>query len=131
MLLLVPAAMLVFLAMVALVIDAATMFLAERQLADLAAATAQDAVRALDVPEYYASGAIRVDRDAAARRMRDLRVDFERHAVVDDVACVLDTRPARAVASCRGRAHPILAQIWGGSNGVEIAATESARAALG
>lgn len=128
-LLLVPAALLVTLLMFSLVIDAATLYLGSRQLADLAAAGAQDAVRALDPAAYYARGDIVVDRDAAQQRLAVIRDDAARHGIVTGVSCSLHTQPATAVVTCRGRVHPIVAPVWDAGDGaVEVSAIETATA---
>lgn len=63
-LLLVPAGVLVVLALAAMAVDAAVAFLGERQVADLAAAAANDAVTAgVDEDHLRATGEVRLDPD--------------------------------------------------------------------
>lgn len=65
---LMPAAVLVLVAMAGVTVDAALVFLADRQLADAAAAAANDAVAAaLDDAAFYEAGELRVDPDEARR----------------------------------------------------------------
>lgn len=66
---LMPAAVLVLVALAGVTVDAALVFLADRQLADAAAAAANDAVAAaLDDAAFYGEGELRVD-PATARRV--------------------------------------------------------------
>lgn len=61
MLILMPAAVLIFLVLGALAVDSAAVFLAQRQLANAAVAAANDAVAAVDVDFYYGEGSFRLD----------------------------------------------------------------------
>lgn len=60
-LVLMPAAVLIFLVLGALAVDAAAVFLAHRQLANAAVAAANDAVAAVDVDGFYGDGSFRLD----------------------------------------------------------------------
>lgn len=55
-----PAAVLIFLVLGALSVDAAVVFLAQRQLANAAVAAANDAAAAVDVEVYYDDGSLRL-----------------------------------------------------------------------
>lgn len=61
-LMLMPAAVLVFLVLGVLAVDAASVFLVQRQLANTAVAAANDAVAAVDVEAFYGDGSFRLDR---------------------------------------------------------------------
>jgi Flp pilus assembly protein TadG len=60
-LVLMPAAVLIFLVLGALAVDSAAVFLAQRQLANAAVAAANDAVAAVDVDAYYGEGSFRLE----------------------------------------------------------------------
>ncbi len=55
-----PAAVLIFLILGALAVDAAVVFLAQRQLANAAVAAANDAAAAVDVEQFYGDGSLRL-----------------------------------------------------------------------
>ncbi len=129
-LLLVPAALLIMIAMVGLVIDAAVAYLGQRQLADLAAAAARDAVQALDHDAYYDRGAVEIDHAAAAVRIETLRALQDGDRSLEDVTCVLDSMPSRVTVTCQARARPLIVPVWGlAGDQIRLTAVESARAA--
>ena len=67
-LLLLPAAVLALLVLGAIAVDSAVVFTAQRQVADAAAAAANDAAaRAVDADDFYRCGAVRLDAGAARR----------------------------------------------------------------
>ena len=67
-LMLMPAAVLVVLLLGAIALDFAAVFLAERELANVAAAAANDAAtQALDREAFYSDGTVRLDPDRARR----------------------------------------------------------------
>lgn len=87
---LLPAAVLIFIGLGTLAVDASVVFLAERQAANLASSVANDAAtEAIDIARYYATGEVVIDparaqavADAAAARdglahLHDLTVDAE------------------------------------------------------
>lgn len=90
-LVLMPAAVLIFLMLGVLAVDAAAVFLVQRQLANAAVAAANDAVAAVDVDEFYGGGSFRLDRlrvqrvvDETVQRLGLDRLDrLEAVAVVD------------------------------------------------
>ncbi|CAN5171692.1 hypothetical protein BH24ACT1_BH24ACT1_10680 [soil metagenome] len=57
-----PVAVLIFLMLGVLAVDAAAVFLVQRQLANAAVAAANDAVAAVDVDEFYRGGSFQLDR---------------------------------------------------------------------
>lgn len=61
-LVLMPVAVLIFLMLGVLAVDAAAVFLVQRQLANAAVAAANDAVAAVDVDEFYGGGSFQLDR---------------------------------------------------------------------
>lgn len=70
MLVLMPAAVLIFFVLGALAVDAAVVFLAQRQLANAAVAAANDAAAAVDVERFYGDGSLRL-LPAQARRVAE------------------------------------------------------------
>lgn len=111
---LMPAAVLVFVVLGSLAVDAALVFLGEREVANLAAAVANDAAtQALDLEVYYATGEIRldpalVDAVAAAALSRAVHPNLDDlviEAVVIDDDVVLVRAEAR-VASLFSRVLP-------------------------
>ncbi len=86
-----PAAVLVFLVLGALAVDAAAVFLAQRQLANAAVAAANDAVAAaVDVDSFYSLGRVRL-LPGEAQRIADetvLRLGLDRLREVRPVATV-------------------------------------------
>lgn len=63
-----PAAIVVMFVLAALAVDAAVAFNARREVADIAATVANDAVTALTTDDFYAGGTVRFDAAAAADR---------------------------------------------------------------
>ena len=114
-LLLVPAAMLIVLLLTALVADASGAFLAERELADAAAAAANDAVTAgLDPDLLRASGARRLDPDRVC-------------AVVAATLTAVD----RPIVTQALQADPCPARITDDGLGVEVTLEADAPATFG
>lgn len=91
---LMPAAVLVFLVLGVLAVDAASVFLVQRQLANAAVAAANDAVAAVDVQEFYGDGSFRLDRprvqqvvdETVARFGLDGMESLQAVAIVEDDA---------------------------------------------
>ena len=125
-LMLMPAAVLVFVVLGALVVDAALVYRAEREVASLAAAAANDAAgAALDLDEWYRDGSVvlddRVARDIAARRVGAGAFD----ASLVSVAVVGD----RITVTVRGRADHVFADaIPGAPGGTDVEASATATA---
>jgi hypothetical protein len=124
-----PAALLVLLALATLALDAATAFLGQRRLADLAAAAANDTVAALDLDAYYRDGTVTFDLARADRRVDTLVAVAGTDRSLEAVHCVLHRVGPIATAECHGRVRPILAPLWpGAKDRLELTAIESARA---
>lgn len=129
MLVLMPAAALVFLVLGALAVDAAAVFLAQRQLANAAVAAANDAVTvAVDVDGYYGGGRLGLVAEDAQR-------------VADETVGRLELdrlRDVRPVATVRGDAvevtitarvdHIFSGAVPGGADTADVAATATADA---
>jgi Flp pilus assembly protein TadG len=80
---LMPAAVLIFIVLGAICVDVAVVFLAQRELANAAAAAANDAAtRALDLDEFYAEGTISVV-PAEAERVAATSVAAKRLDYID------------------------------------------------
>lgn len=128
-LVLMPAAALVFLVLGALAVDAAAVFLAQRQLANAAVAAANDAVTvAVDVDGYYGGGRLGLVAEDAQR-------------VADETVGRLELdrlRDVRPVATVRGDAvevtitarveHIFSGAVSGGADTADVAATATADA---
>lgn len=123
---LMPAAVLVFVVLGALVVDAALVYRAEREVASLAAAAANDAAgAALDLDEWYRDGSVVLDdgvaRDVALRRIAV--GGFEADLVDVDVA------GDRVTVVVRGRADHLFADaIPGAPGGTDVEASATATA---
>jgi len=124
---LMPAAVLVFLVLGALVVDAALVYRAEREVAALAASAANDAAgAALDLDEWYRDGSVVLDgavaRDVASRRVR---VGGFAAELVDVVV-----EGDRVTVVVRGRADHVFADaIPGAPGGTDVEASATATAA--
>ncbi len=129
-----PVAILILFGLGAMALDSATVFLGQRRLVDLAAAVAGDAIAAVDVERFYTQAPgqelVPLDPGRAQARLEQLVAGHVDDASLADVSCSLtldDGPPARAEASCRGVATPILAPLWPGSPRVrELQVTEVA-----
>ncbi len=127
-LVLMPAAVLVFLVLGALAVDSAAVFLAQRQLANAASAAANDAAtQAVDLDLFYAGGSVRlVPGDAqrvAVATVRRLGLDH-----LSEVRPVVTVRGDVVEVTVTARAHQIFAPaVPGGADTVAVAATAVAQ----
>ncbi|HEV2766756.1 MAG TPA: hypothetical protein VGV63_03480 [Acidimicrobiales bacterium] len=132
MLVLMPAAVLVFLVLGALAVDSAAVFLAQRQLANAASAAANDAAtQAVDLDLFYAGGSVRlVPGDAqrvAVATVRRLGLDH-----LSEVHPVVTVRGDVVEVTVTARAHQIFAPtVPGGADTVAVAATAVAQGRKG
>ncbi len=132
MLVLMPAAVLVFLVLGALAVDAAAVFLAQRQLANAAVAAANDAVAvAVDVDDFYGDGRVRLV-PSEAQRIADetvLRLGLDR---LHDVRAVATVGGDGVVVTITARVdHIFSGAVPGGVDTAPVAATAAADAARG
>lgn len=87
---LMPAAVLIFVVLGALAVDASMSFLAERQVSNLAASVANDAAtQGVDVLHYYATGEIVID-PARVREVADAAVARSGLGHLDDITIETD-----------------------------------------
>lgn len=123
-LVLMPAAVLVFLVLGALAVDAATVFLAQRQLANAASAAANDAAtQAVDLELFYAEGSVRL-LPADAQRVAAVSVDRLGLDHLSDVRPVATVRGDVVEVTVSARAHQVFAPaVPGGPDSVAVAAT--------
>ncbi len=129
-----PVAILILFGLGALALDSATVFLGQRRLVDLATAVSGDAIGAVDLERFYTQAPglelVPLDPRRAQARLEQLVAGHVDDASLAGVTCTLtldDGPPARAEATCRGVATPILAPLWPGSPRVrELQATEVA-----
>jgi hypothetical protein len=130
-LMLMPAAVLIFLVLGALCVDFGSTFTSKRELSNAAAAAANDAAtQALDLDRFYGSGEI-VLRADLARRIAERSVagmGLERlDPVVEDVRIAADGLTVTVVV--RGRARYLFADaLPGGMDGMDIRASSTAHA---
>jgi Flp pilus assembly protein TadG len=128
---LMPAAVLVFLVLGAICVDFGSVYSAQRELADAAAAAANDAAtRAIDLDHFYATGDARIvqarawaiaEQSVAAKGLD--RLD----AAVTDVH--VDATGTRVVVTVSGRAHYLFAKVVpGGKEGADIHTSSEAEA---
>lgn len=132
MLALMPAAVLVFLVLGALAVDAAGVFLAQRQLANAAVAAANDAVAAaIDVDSFYGRGGVRL-LPGEAQRIADetvLRLGLDRLSEIRPVATV---RGQLVEVTITARVEHIFSgAVPGGADTAVVAATARADATRG
>ena len=107
-LLLMPAAVLVFIVLGAIAVDFSIAFLAQREVADATAAAANDAATAIDEDAYRSSGELRLDH-ARAQEVAQAAYDMRRATYlrsqpleVREVPC--DDEPAVVCVEVRARA---------------------------
>ena len=123
---LMPAAVLVFVVLGALVVDAALVYRAEREVASLAAAAANDAAgAAVDLDAWYRDGSLVLDagaaRAVAAERVAAGGFDAELVAV--------DVDGDRVAVTVRGRAEHVFADaVPGAPGGTDVEASATATA---
>jgi hypothetical protein len=130
---LMPAAVLVFIVLGAIAVDASLSFLGERQVANLAAAVANDAAtQGLDVQRYYATGELVIDpvrvEEVAELALATSELDHLEGLSIDTEvvgADVVIVRVHGSVRSLFGRVLP------GGLDLQEVAASAEATAERG
>ena len=131
-LVLVPAALLILLGLGALALDRATIYLGQRRLSDLAAATANDAVGGLDLAAFYAEGRTELDDALGTRRAQVVADRMGEDRSFESVICEVSVTGLQARADCRAQVRPILAPFWPGlDERLQIHAVEVARAIEG
>ena len=129
---LVPTAVLVVIVLSAIAVDAATVFLGQRRLADLAAGLATDAVAAVDEAAFYGQGEIELVRSRVESRRDAVLATVREDASLHDVACTVETDLEVATVTCTGQARPIFGRaIQFAPASHPIRATETARAEQG
>lgn len=126
---LMPAAVLVFVVLGAIAVDFGGVFLAQRQLANSAAAAANDAAtQSIDLSHFYATGEVRLLQDlAAAVAERSVAAKGLHHlsVAVEDVRVEGST----VTVVLRGRADYLFAQVLpGGPDGAAVTASSEAEA---
>jgi hypothetical protein len=127
-LLLFPAAILIVLGLGGMAIDAATLFLGQRRMVDLAAAVANDAVAGLHEATFYGAAVVEVDPVRAATRRDQLVASVEESWSLAGVGCTLAIAADAATATCVAEVRPLLAPLWGDGRRVRtVVGTETAR----
>lgn len=129
MLVLMPAAALIFLVLGALAVDSAAMFLAQRQLANAAVAAANDAVAAVDIDAYYGEGTFRLE---PARVQQVAQESVERSGLdhLHGLVAVATVQGDVVEVTLTARVdHIFSGAVPGGGDTAEVAATAVAGAA--
>jgi Flp pilus assembly protein TadG len=111
-LLLFPAAVLVLLGLGGMAIDAATLFLGQRRMVDLATAVATDAVAGLREAAFYDEATVEVDARRAAVRRDQLVAALEDNWSLSDVTCTLAVAGEQVTAGCTATVRPLFAPLW-------------------
>jgi uncharacterized membrane protein len=128
---LMPAAVLVFLVLGALCVDYGSVYVAHRELANAAAAAANDAAtRAVDLPHFYATGEVVLDADVA-RQVAERSVAAKGLDHLDPVVTVaVDSIGRRVVVTVSGTAHYLFAKaVPGGHDSTPVRTSSEAEAA--
>jgi hypothetical protein len=129
-LVLMPVAFLVLLALAAIAVDSAAVYLGQRRVADLAAGLANDAVAALDQRSFYEGEVVRVDRDGAVGRQARIFASLSEDPAFRNVRCDLAPAGDQASATCEAHVQPIFGRALRRDQGYLVRATETARAQL-
>jgi Flp pilus assembly protein TadG len=111
-LLLFPAAVLILLGLGGMAIDAATLFLGQRRMVDLATAVATDAVAGIQEAAFYDAAAVEVDPRRAAARRDQLVAAVEDSWSLRDVGCTVAVAGDQTTAECAATVRPLLAPLW-------------------
>lgn len=111
-LLLFPAAVLVLLGLGGMAIDAATLFLGQRRMVDLATAVATDAVAGLDEAAFYDEATVAIDPRRAAVRRDQLVAALEDNWSLSEVGCTVAFAGDQATVTCSATVRPLLAPVW-------------------
>lgn len=129
MLVLMPAAVLVFLVLGALAVDAAGVFLAQRRLANAAVAAANDAAaKAVDIDTFYGDGSLRLT-GTQAQRIADDTLNRLRLDDLEDVRSVASVRGEVVEVTITARVRHIFSgAVPGGPETARVAATAVADA---
>jgi hypothetical protein len=129
-LILMPVAFLVLLALAAIAVDSAAVYLGQRRVADLAAGLASDAAAALDQRSFYEEEVVRVDHGGADRRRAQLFASLSEDPAFRNVRCDLAPAGDQATATCEAHVRPIFGRALRRDQGYLVRATETARAQL-
>ena len=117
-LVLMPVAVVVLLGLAALALDATTLYLGQRRLADLAAAVATDTAGVLDRERFYtAPGDPALDIAAGQDRADALVASLGQDRTFEEVHCDVHGDGLTVTVNCQGTVRPILAAFWPGLDG--------------
>lgn len=118
-----PAAVLVFLVLGALAVDAAGVFLAQRQVANAAVAAANDAAtKAVDIEGFYGDGSLRLLL-GSAQRVAEGTVDGLGLEGLEEVRAVATVQGDRVEVTITARVRHIFSSaVPGGPDTAEVAA---------
>jgi len=127
---LMPVAVVILLGLAALALDATTLYLGQRRLADLAAAVAIDTAGVLDRERFYTTAEqLHLDGAAGQQRADALAASIGEDRAIEEVRCEVAVEELVVSVSCQGTVRPILAVFWPGLDGrVRQVVTERATA---
>ena len=113
-----PVAVLILLGLAALALDATTLYLGQRRLADLAAAAATDTAGSLDRERFYTTTErLHLDVAAGQQRADALAASLGEDHTFDEVRCEVEVDELVVFVSCQGTVRPILWAFWPGLDG--------------
>lgn len=113
-----PVAVVILLGLAALALDATTLYLGQRRLADLAAAVATDTAGTLDRERFYTTTEqLHLDVAAGQRRADDLAASLGEDRTFEEVHCEVEVDELVVFVSCQGTVRPILSAFWPGLDG--------------
>jgi Tfp pilus assembly protein PilE len=124
-LILMPVAILVLVALAAIAVDSAAIYLGQRRVADLAAGLANDAIAAVSEQAFYEQGEIAVQGSRASARQQQVVATLSEDGAFRDVRCDVTPAGDRATASCQARVDPIFGRALR-RDGTVVRATETA-----
>lgn len=129
-LMLLPAAVLVFLVLGALCVDYGSVYAARRELIDAAAAAANDvAARAVDLDVLYETGEVRLDL-AVAEEVARRSIAAKRLDRLDALVEGVDVDGVEVTVRVRGRAQYLFAKaVPGGPEGIDLVVRGTAASA--
>jgi len=130
-LVLMPVAVLVLIVLASIAFDAATVYLQQRRLADLAAGLANDAVAGLDLDAVFDAGReSRIDPARASGLAAARLAAAGDDATLHDVRCAPTVDGFEVTVACEARVTAVFGRALSG-DGFTVRAVESARAAIG
>jgi hypothetical protein len=123
-----PVAILVLLALAAIAIDSAAIYLGQRRVADVAAGLANDAAAGLSEGAFYGGGEVAISPARAARRQEQVLASLAEDPAFREVRCDVVPAGDLVTVTCRAQVEPIFARAVRLRGSTLVTATETARA---